>query len=54
LASAANAVVFPEPKNPPANINLTGVVAVSFIELPMHFPSFYNMPNFLILKPCWS
>jgi hypothetical protein len=35
FASAAKAVVFPEPKNPPQNINFTGFLTVSFLGVLM-------------------
>jgi hypothetical protein len=34
----AKAVVFPEPKNPPQNINFTGFLTVSFLGVLMWLP----------------
>jgi hypothetical protein len=38
FASAAKAVVLPDPKNPPENINFTGFLTDSFLGLLIGFP----------------
>jgi hypothetical protein len=38
FASEAKAVVLPDPKNPPENINLTGVLTDSFLGVLIGLP----------------
>jgi hypothetical protein len=47
FASAAKAVVFPEPKNPPENISFTGFFTDSFLGMLIWLPPVHGMAEFM-------
>jgi hypothetical protein len=50
FASAAKAVVFPEPKNPPENISFTGFLTDSFLGVLIWLPPAHSMAKSINLK----
>jgi hypothetical protein len=48
FASAAKAVVFPEPKNPPENISFTGFFTDRLLGVLIWLPPVHSMTEFIV------